>query len=363
VYASTKVGRNRKRKSGVPTTPLTDHFLCESTKIQALMEREDFTFEQFARLPRKERDTCYEQSGDLHVRYLSKNRDIRVAKKRLLQMAFVGYAEDFSRSMQLLNWELNLELELYSPIFNKNAYSHQLSDRAIEALHDLNRMDIEFFEFAKTKFYDLRVRAMQLQSPDQRLFNCDTDLICWDKRGVDKRPLMQNTSWDFAVGPPPGSFRTAGEMKSNSLCGMKRGCTVDRPYPLPTPSLVSVPASSKCLASFFIIGARKGGTTSLYLYLAQHPRVKGVFLNEGAKSGETFFFETVRPRSDPQTVRTQYNHLFDIQLKNSGFDAARHLTGESSVGMGSSCQRFVFNRIKWLLNDLQSVAIWKGGYR
>ncbi|XP_065885273.1 carbohydrate sulfotransferase 15-like [Dysidea avara] len=40
----------------------------------------------------------------------------------------------------------------------------------------------------------------------------------------------------------------------------------------------------------FIIGARKGGTTSMYLYLSSHPDFGGVRLDKGPSAGETFYF-------------------------------------------------------------------------
>ena len=47
---------------------------------------------------------------------------------------------------------------------------------------------------------------------------------------------------------------------------------------------------SRCRASFFIIGARKGGTTSLYQWLSATPNIAGVRLDAGAQAGELFFF-------------------------------------------------------------------------
>ena len=42
----------------------------------------------------------------------------------------------------------------------------------------------------------------------------------------------------------------------------------------------------------FIIGARKGGTTSLYQYLSKHPDFEGVHLDKGPSAGETFYFSS-----------------------------------------------------------------------
>ena len=42
----------------------------------------------------------------------------------------------------------------------------------------------------------------------------------------------------------------------------------------------------------FIVGARKGGTTSLIQYLSKHPNFAGIGLNKGAQAGESFYFGT-----------------------------------------------------------------------
>ncbi|KAH9258026.1 hypothetical protein BASA81_003589 [Batrachochytrium salamandrivorans] len=317
-----------------PTTPLTDHFYCDSPKVQQLMQREDFDFEAFARLPKTDRDTCQDKTGDVQVKYLSRRRDWRVVRRRTQDMAFVGLAEEFDLSMQLLDWELELGLNLYTPIFNRNEYPRNLSDLAIAALKELNSMDLPFYDYVKTQVFPERVRAMRYakslqQQHQNRQFVCDREVICWDKR----KPLTNSQSkedvfWNVSLPPPAGVFKTSGEEKSNSLCGMRRGCLMAPEYPPPR----------LCTASFFILGARKGGTTSMYLYLAQHPKVKGVFMDNEAKSGETFFFERVKSSLGTGVVRNRYNKLFERQLKGTGFDPLQHLTGESSVGTGASCQ-------------------------
>ena len=47
-----------------------------------------------------------------------------------------------------------------------------------------------------------------------------------------------------------------------------------------------MPKHQDCL-TLFIVGARKGGTTSLYSYVAKHPDFDGILLNRGPMSGET----------------------------------------------------------------------------
>ena len=49
------------------------------------------------------------------------------------------------------------------------------------------------------------------------------------------------------------------------------------------------PKTSLC-PKVFIIGAKKGGTTSLYQYLSKHPDFEGIRLDESKWIGETFYF-------------------------------------------------------------------------
>ncbi|XP_065885583.1 carbohydrate sulfotransferase 15-like [Dysidea avara] len=54
--------------------------------------------------------------------------------------------------------------------------------------------------------------------------------------------------------------------------------------------LNTVPLHDDC-PHVFIIGARKGGTTSMYQYLSNHPDFSGVRLDKGPSAGETFYFQ------------------------------------------------------------------------
>lgn len=50
--------------------------------------------------------------------------------------------------------------------------------------------------------------------------------------------------------------------------------------------------------TFFLVGARKGGTSSLYQFVSKHPDFEGTKLDAGPKAGETFYFSKfykVRP--------------------------------------------------------------------
>lgn len=73
----------------------------------------------------------------------------------------------------------------------------------------------------------------------------------------------------------------------------------------------------------FIIGARKGGTTSLYQYLSQHPDFTGVNLDKGPKAGETMFFQRNR---------------WDWDAYRSLFPTDGTMSGDSSVGNLVKCE-------------------------
>ena len=78
--------------------------------------------------------------------------------------------------------------------------------------------------------------------------------------------------------------------------------------------------------SLFIIGARKGGTTSLIQYLSKHPHFIGANLKGGASAGETMFF------SSKYTNQGWDQYMSYFPPVTPGI-----LTGESSVGYATSC--------------------------
>ena len=71
--------------------------------------------------------------------------------------------------------------------------------------------------------------------------------------------------------------------------------------------------------TLFLIGARKGGTSSLYHYISKHPDFRGTKLDAGPKAGETFYFTTF------YTKRSWNRYL-------SLFPRGGVMTGEASVG-------------------------------
>ena len=74
----------------------------------------------------------------------------------------------------------------------------------------------------------------------------------------------------------------------------------------------------------FIIGARKGGTTSMYQYLSKHPDFKGILLKEAARAGETFYFST-------RYKKHSWNSYVSKFSKNN-------MTGDASVGNLVNCE-------------------------
>ena len=85
-----------------------------------------------------------------------------------------------------------------------------------------------------------------------------------------------------------------------------------------------VPAHLDC-PTVFIVGARKAGTSSLYVYLSKHPQFKGVLLDKGPQVGETFYFSSRYHKWS----WSQYMELFG--------QTGRYMTGECSVGNFVKC--------------------------
>jgi len=322
------------RKAFSPNS-LANHFECaEGSKPAKLLQEPTATWEDFAALPLDvRRKACYKNVANLHVKYLDPKRaDFATAKTRLQMMDWVGFSEDFDLSMQLLSFDLGIDIDIFTPVFNLNSYPKtNLSERAWEALNDMNRLDVKLYEFARKSLFVPRVanmlRAYKGKWPWDKPAVCDRQLICFDKRRDDAA-----SSWKFGQDPPWLTTMDAGERKENVLCAPEQGCKLSKGTPI-----------SRCFASFFIVGSRKGGTTSLYQYITSHPRAKGVLLDRGAQTGETFFFErksTSLEKSEmPSSLRMQYNEVFRTEFARTGtaFDKRVDVTGESSVGMGPSC--------------------------
>ena len=99
-------------------------------------------------------------------------------------------------------------------------------------------------------------------------------------------------------------------------------------YKVPNKAPTAVKKRPNC-PSLFIIGTRKGGTTSLIQYLSKHPSFKGPLLDKGPFSGETNYFHRDFKRKSWQEYLSHFPT--DSISKNRSI-------GESSVIYSSYCK-------------------------
>lgn len=327
--------------------PNAHHFKCKAgTKVHRLMQDPSFSIEDYVRLDPAERANCEAQQSNLHVQYLAPDypagskKQLQIARKRLLGMGWFGILERSEESMRLLSYSFGLDLIRYSKVSNVNTYDKNLSSVALKVLSDMNNLDLKLYRFANALFekrmdYMLRDSLNQYYNPEK--FRCDTNVHCWDKA------KDESVAWDKEVRMDL-SYLSVGEQKERILCSPKEGCSR-----LSTSSaLLMKRKKQSCVLNFAIIGTRKGGTTSLYNYIVQHDKVKGVKLDKGAQAGEMFFFRRNKALAHAagSKLRSLYNKAFLEELdrmhsavKGTGtrFNPKFHLTGESSVGMGPNC--------------------------
>ena len=77
--------------------------------------------------------------------------------------------------------------------------------------------------------------------------------------------------------------------------------------------------------TLFLVGTRKGGTSSLYHYVSKHPDFEGTRLDQGPKVGETFYF------SSYYNVKS-WKHYLRL------FPSGGVMTGDASVGNLVQCK-------------------------
>mmetsp|Transcript_16548 Transcript_16548/g.32082 ORF Transcript_16548/g.32082 Transcript_16548/m.32082 type:complete len:871 (+) Transcript_16548:92-2704(+) len=357
------------------------HFFCRpgSAASQA-MQQVDFTIEDWVRLPDDERQNC-DLAFNIMTKYLapttknSSREQLALAKKRLEDMAWFGILEQWTESLQLFSYVLGTDLVHYVPTFNLNEYDKNLSPHAKAVLEKHNNLDIELYKYAEELFRS-RVAKMRLNQRDPFYkpfsFVCDEEKICWNKNSTEKAWPLTND--------PLAHFKSEGEAKEMQLCSPKQGCwrtDVRAPFQknetevetkaqknmkgaslatklkLPFKVRTALQSLETCLPSVFILGARKGGTTSLYEYISAHPRFYGVLLDKKSQSGELLYAHLLdlKRTMSSKTFRKKYNHRFAEELQVSfgsqeGDDsnwmddiirgAAR--TGESTVAYGPACQ-------------------------
>ena len=92
-------------------------------------------------------------------------------------------------------------------------------------------------------------------------------------------------------------------------------------------TLTNSPPLHDVCPTLFIVGARKGGSTSLLKYISQHPEFKGALLDRGLHSGETMFFR----KKFKNLAWEEYMSWFPTE------SGRRLMTGESSVAYLVDC--------------------------
>lgn len=311
-----------------------EHFKCElGSMAEALLQNASFTFTDFVKLPLVERNKCFEYNRDLHVRYLTQPASttasvkhlghdeealerLTKAKERLVQLSWFGIMEDFELSLKLFSYTFGLDLTSYHPVFNQNQYSKNLAEKETIELERFNQLDGELYSFAKTLFYQ-RVKVMEADESFMNVwgsqsYHCSERIKCWDK--LDDINTVQES---MSMLSTKALERSEQKQKQRILCGPVGGCMLQSATGNKSVSLGTHEAFPRCLPTFLIIGSRKGGTTSLYSYLSHVPRVLGVRLDQGAQSGELFFFRGNKKlrRQSSSSVRKQYNKLFITALQ------------------------------------------------
>mmetsp|Transcript_938 Transcript_938/g.1086 ORF Transcript_938/g.1086 Transcript_938/m.1086 type:complete len:776 (+) Transcript_938:238-2565(+) len=346
------------------------HFYCKPGSIaHTKMANSSYTIEMWAALPAKERAAC-KYVDNLHVKYLApeekdgSKRQLELAKARLEQMSWFGILEKWVDSLHLFGYTIGTDLVFYTPTFNVAFYNKSdLSNEVMDVLRSHNKLDIKLYEFA-VELFQKRVDEMKKFPLDPFYHNetyvCGDRKICWDKRDL-------SPPWEFDLDQNVEHFSSPGEMKENQLCTAEAGCTRSDHYKK-TVDVITNKANSGCWATFFILGARKGGSTSLYEYVSKHPHFLGMrqkSSQDPAKVGELFFFETVDPDNKMKAVeiRERFNNVVlnelsvehsNTKLNHKGsmnqqyaelmssqwfqnLSIRNALTGESSVGNGPSC--------------------------
>lgn len=209
------------------------HFFCASPVIKQMFLQPNFTFDQFAALPKSERDTCLKNyQTNYLVAPVSKFKtyghvlNVRKAKQVLRnKFHWIGIVEKYPISLHLLSWQLGLNLTVisqvsnFAPVISHKPYSEQVE----QALFDLNELDLQVYEEA-VKIVESRIRAMKRYYggtypwKDSTPMNCDSDYRCL-QRGSQRywNKNKESTPDWFTQAKPAQQF-------SDFLCGPFRGC-------------------------------------------------------------------------------------------------------------------------------------------
>eukprot|EP00924_Labyrinthula_sp_SR-Ha-C_P007651 snap_masked-scaffold_42-processed-gene-2.27-mRNA-1 protein AED:1.00 eAED:1.00 QI:0/0/0/0/1/1/4/0/686 len=308
------------------------HFKCDPEGlISKRMRNISFTFEEFSNFETAERKKCYLHNQNLHLKYLtygliddksSDEEKLQFAKEILQRLDWFSILEYAEESLDLFEPELGLEILSYHSAFNYNKYEKELSkysQKARDVLFELNYLDIELYNFAK----QLLFARLDRIKPEKEIYECSRRVICWDK-----------------MSPIPGEIVTVtdltGSKKQNTLCSKVGGC-LNQNKKKKQVDLSIFERRKECIANFLIIGTRKGGSTSLYMYLSKHEQIIPVKVNieREEQIGELFYFRDAKKKS-----RKGYNEAFFNEFKRDQniFDPSFYLTGESSVDLSANLE-------------------------
>eukprot|EP00924_Labyrinthula_sp_SR-Ha-C_P007581 snap_masked-scaffold_42-processed-gene-0.6-mRNA-1 protein AED:1.00 eAED:1.00 QI:0/0/0/0/1/1/3/0/368 len=163
-----------------------NHFTCDpKNPIRKRMKGVSFTFEDFSEFDKTEREKCYLHNQNLHLKYLtygliddksSDEEKLQFAKEILLRLDWFSILEYAEESLDLFEPELGLEILSYHSAFNYNKYEKELSkysQKARDALFELNYLDIKLYDFAKELFY----ARLDKHKPEKRFLSTLKELF------------------------------------------------------------------------------------------------------------------------------------------------------------------------------------------
>ena len=156
-------------------------------------------------------------------------------------------------------------------------------------------------------------------------------LICLSLCYLVGVPITTNYVAENSSTDSPRRISTVADVRKNSSSGLTRlGSQLDFDYTTcPDYSLMRyntatrIPLHDDC-PQVFILGARKGGTTSLIKYLSAHPDFTGANINDSFHAGETGYFS-----------RFYYRNWRRYKAQ---FIGEGHILGDSSVNNFVNCR-------------------------
>ena len=137
------------------------------------------------------------------------------------------------------------------------------------------------------QYYTGHLPSQEHNAEKERLLQpfSNNDTLSQEKKIVIEQSTVANTKnhyisdeWD-----PSTLTRFGGNLNFDYISSCPSGSTMLTDWKSKKPETTRCP-------QLFIIGTKKGGTTSLYQYLSKHPNFEGIRLHESKWIGETFYF-------------------------------------------------------------------------